>query len=128
MFLDKDIFANSNLNLNSNLHQLENSPMLDKKTFYDSIRPSNLFHNNLSQQQVNGIELILDCWNSGPQGLFKGPVYDAHLSYMLATVYHETARTMSAVREGLDHDDQWRKDHCNTNSLNERYTLDKYSF
>lgn len=86
--------------------------MLDKKTFFDHIRPSELFHNNLNQQQAKGIEAILDCWNSGPQGLFKGPVCDAHLSYMLATVYHETATTMSAVREGLKHDDQWRKEHC----------------
>ena len=85
--------------------------MLDKQTFFETIRPSSLFHNSLSQQQVNGIDAILSCWNGGPEGLFKGPVYDAHLSYMLATVYHETARTMSAVREGLNASDAWRKAH-----------------
>ncbi len=85
--------------------------MLDKTTFFDRIRPSNLFHNHLNQQQVDGINAILDCWNSGPEGLFKPPVYDAHLSYMLATVYHETAQTMSAVREGLNASDAWRKSH-----------------
>ena len=30
---------------------------------------------------------------------------------MLATVYHETAQTMSAVREGLNASDAWRKSH-----------------
>ncbi|MEM9216460.1 MAG: hypothetical protein AAGD25_19200 [Cyanobacteria bacterium P01_F01_bin.150] len=83
--------------------------MLDKKTFFDIVRPSRLFHNNLSQQQVNGTDAILDCWNSGPKGLFSGNVYEAHLSYMLATVYHETAQTMSAVREGLNASDNWRR-------------------
>ena len=85
--------------------------MLDKRTFFDAIRPSTLFHNSLSQQQVDGMDAILDTWNSGPPGLFEGPVYDAHLSYMLATVYHETARTMSPVREGLSASDAWRKSH-----------------
>lgn len=73
--------------------------MLDKATFYANIRGGPLFP-VLYQDQVNGIDQILDCWNGGPLGLFQPPVYDAMLAYMLATVYHETARAMQPVREG----------------------------
>ena len=83
--------------------------MLDKKTFFDGVRGS--IFPRLSQGQVEGIDAILDCWNGGPEGLFSGAVYDAHLSYMLATVFHETAQTMQAVKEGLQASDHWRKNH-----------------
>lgn len=85
--------------------------MLDSKTFFEQIRgPHHLFP-SMSQGQVDGINAILDCWNSGPKGLFKPPIYDAHLAYMLATTYHETAQTMQAVKEGLRASDAWRKHH-----------------
>lgn len=85
--------------------------MLDAKTFFEHIRGPHHIFSSLNQGQVDGINAIIDCWNSGPEGLFKPPVYDAHLAYMLATVYHETARTMQAVKEGLSASDSWRKRH-----------------
>lgn len=84
--------------------------MIDNKIFYDHIRDGHLFP-TLEQGQVDGLEHILDCWNHGPEGLFEPPVYKAMLAYMLATVYHETARTMQPVREGLNVSDAWRKQH-----------------
>ena len=56
-------------------------------------------------------EDYLDCWNSGPEGWFKGSDYGAHLAYMLATAYRGTTTTMCTVRAGLDVSDQWRKTH-----------------
>ena len=88
--------------------------MIDKTTFYEHIRGGHLFP-TLKQVQVDGMEPILDCWNHGPEGLFKPPVYDPMLAYMLATVYHETARSMQPVKEGdwpgHHTPDSWRKVH-----------------
>ena len=85
--------------------------MLDPKTFFEHIRGPHHLFSSLNQGQVAGINAILECWNSGPKGLFQPPVYDAHLAYMLATVYHETAQTMQAIKEGLHASDAWRKSH-----------------
>ena len=88
--------------------------MIDKSIFYAHIRGGRLFP-TLHQEQVEGLEQILDCWNHGPEGLFKPPVYDPMLAYMLATIYHETARAMQPVREGdwpgHHTPDSWRKTH-----------------
>lgn len=63
-----------------------------RKEGYDLIR-KNLFAGKLTQSQVNGIEHIIKAANDG------GIVDKRHLAYMLATAYHETARTMQPVEE-----------------------------
>jgi len=58
--------------------------MLDRKLVFDTLR-TGLFGGELSQSQVDGINAILDGWDS------NGQTDDLrHLAYMLATVYHET--------------------------------------
>lgn len=59
---------------------------------YDLIRQK-LFNGRLSQTQVNGIEAILQAINQ------HGLPDKRHAAYMLATAYHETARTMQPVEE-----------------------------
>jgi putative chitinase len=55
-----------------------------------------LFGGRLSQNQVNGIEAILDSWEASP--------FDVRwLSYMLATAYHESDNTMCAIVENLNY-------------------------
>lgn len=65
---------------------------MNKKLFYDTIRTS-LFGGRLTQKQVEGIDFKLEAWNnSGLQDI-------RWLAYMLATSYHETAKTMQPVAE-----------------------------
>lgn len=65
---------------------------MDRTSFYDSIRTS-LFKGNMSVKQVEGIDAFLGEWQR--QGLT-----DARwLAYMLATAYHETAKTMQPIEE-----------------------------
>lgn len=64
--------------------------MIDRKAFYDSVRKS---FGKLSNDQVDGFNAILDQWE-------KEKYTDLRwLAYMLATAWHETARTMQAIRE-----------------------------
>jgi putative chitinase len=77
---------------------------MQRKLFYDSVRGS-LFKGNLAQKQVDGMEAILNFWESPsvePTGDFKVH-WDIRslgwLSYMLATTYHETAFTMQPISE-----------------------------
>ena len=66
---------------------------LDKKVFYDFIR--NLpFGGKISPDQFDGIEKIL-----AYQELNHPDMDDRWLAYILATVFHETARTMQPIRE-----------------------------
>lgn len=66
--------------------------MLDRKHFFDTVRKS-LFKGKLIQDQVSGMEAILKEWE-------KRQLTDLRwLAYMLATVYHETAKTMQPVEE-----------------------------
>lgn len=70
-----------------------------RREFYDEIR-STLFAGHLTQPQVDGLELLLD------EGE-KRTVEQRSLAYVLATVHHETARTMQPIREfglGRGHD------------------------
>lgn len=72
--------------------------------FWDYIRgdEGELFP-TLRQAQLDGIELLLD------MGAGKLPL--CWMAYVLATVYHETAKQMQPVREGLNVSDEWRKAH-----------------
>ena len=58
-------------------------------------RSSGVFGTSLSQRQVNGMEGILDAFETHGDGREKT------LAYALATAYHETARRMVPVRETL---------------------------
>lgn len=65
---------------------------MDRKTFYDAIRPS-LFKGTLTDKQVAGMEAIFNEWE-------KQNLTDTRwLAYILATAYHETARTMQPIEE-----------------------------
>ena len=65
--------------------------MVDRKQFYDTL--SAQFHLNLTQSQINGYNAILEYWEASC-------LFDLRwLAYMLATVYHETGRSMVPVRE-----------------------------
>jgi putative chitinase len=66
---------------------------MDKKKFYDDLR-ENLFTKGLSQQQVDGIEAILDAWEKW------APDSDHRfIAYALATALWETAFTMQPIGE-----------------------------
>ncbi len=60
--------------------------------FFDTVRRP-LFGGRLSQGQVDGMSRIVN------YGLANG-FSRAHLAYVLATAYHETARWMQPIREG----------------------------
>ena len=73
---------------------------LDLKAFFDHIRKP-LF-GRMSAKQVSGHEDIIKELKA--RGV---PLPEA--AYVLATAYHETAKTMQPVREGLRASDAWRK-------------------
>lgn len=64
---------------------------MDRAKFYADVRAS-LFDGRLSDEQVKGMDSILD------EGV-KRKTFQNHLAYMLATTYHETARTMQPIVE-----------------------------
>lgn len=65
---------------------------MDRKVFFDEVRAS-LFNGTLSQGQVDGLNAILDEWERRKWGDLRW------LAYMLATAYHEVARTMQPIEE-----------------------------
>jgi hypothetical protein len=65
--------------------------MIDRKLFFGNVRAS---FGRLSQSQVDGFALILDTWD-----LQKTMSDQRWLAYMLATVWHETAKTMQPIEE-----------------------------
>lgn len=69
--------------------------IFDRDTFFTYIRRSP-FGNRLSQQQVDGIEAILNHWET--QLAHKDVRF---LAYVFATVFHETGGLMVPVREGF---------------------------
>jgi len=71
--------------------------MIDKQKFYTALKTTKLFL-AFSQSQVDGINAILNEWE---KGTFDGEALSdlRWLAYMFATVYHETARTMSPIEE-----------------------------
>lgn len=64
--------------------------VLNKEGF-DIIRA--LFGGHVSQSQVDGIQLILTACND------HDIIDERHIAYMLATVFHETAKTMQPIEE-----------------------------
>lgn len=69
--------------------------MNDERDFYRTIR-ADPFGGRLTDGQVRGISAIRGEWmKTAPGGDPR------HLAYMLATAFHETARTMRPVRETL---------------------------
>lgn len=65
---------------------------MDRAKFFASAR-SALFGGKLTQGQVDGITAILDGWQASQMTDVRW------LAYMLATAYHETARTMQPIAE-----------------------------
>jgi predicted chitinase len=66
---------------------------MNRTRFYEVIRPT-LFHGTLSQSQVDGLEHLLD------YAEHRLPRLDLRqVAYILATAYHETARTMQPIAE-----------------------------
>lgn len=73
---------------------------MNRSAFYGAVRAS-LFAGTITQPQVDGTELLLDAIEA------EGDIGRNHAAYMLATAFHETARTMHPVRETLaSSDDQ----------------------
>ncbi len=67
-------------------------------------RARSLFGGRFSQSQVDGLTAILDGWDERmPNGDMRW------LAYMLATAFHETARTMQPVKEAYWLSENWRK-------------------
>jgi hypothetical protein len=69
--------------------------MMNRASFYSAIR-SSLFDGRLTQAQVAGIDAILDAWEQTHASADR-----RFLAYMLATAFHETAKTMQPVRETM---------------------------
>lgn len=67
---------------------------MDRQAFYRRVR-GNPLGRSLTQQQVDGIELVLDEWEA--RWSSKDP---RCLAYILATAFHETDGTFAPVREG----------------------------
>jgi putative chitinase len=64
--------------------------MINRKSFFDKVR---LSFGKLSKEQVSGFSVVLDTWE-------KSKLTDLRwLAYMLATAWHETAKTMQPIRE-----------------------------
>jgi putative chitinase len=71
--------------------------MIDRTKFFDAIQAP-LFGGGLTREQVDGIDYLLNVWErhfeqANPRDGTRW------LSYCLATVYHETARTMEPIEE-----------------------------
>ena len=72
---------------------------INREFFFDHVRQA-LFSGSMSQGQVDGLDAILDHWESDGGGSKD----DRWLAYALATAYHETAKTIGPIREiGLGH-------------------------
>jgi putative chitinase len=82
--------------------EVKQDSSLDLTKFFNLIRQSSLFNGKLTAKQVEGIEAKIKTFADA-----NAPV--SHLAYALATSYHETARRMQPVKEGLNASDAWRK-------------------
>jgi putative chitinase len=70
---------------------------MNRQFFFDEVR-DHLFAGVIKQGQVDGMDAILDEWDTGHSG-----DDDRWLAYMLATAYHETGRAMAPVEENLNY-------------------------
>lgn len=70
---------------------------MNKAAFYKTVRAR---LGSLTQEQVNGFEAVLDTVSGLPL---------SWQAYMLATAWHETAKTMQPVREAFNLSEAWRK-------------------
>jgi hypothetical protein len=68
---------------------------MDRAIFFDGIR--NLFGGKMTAKQVSGCTALLDEWYQTNRA--RAAKDDRLLAYMLATAFHETARTMQPIRE-----------------------------
>jgi hypothetical protein len=74
---------------------------MDRAAFYAAVRASRLFGSSFVHRQVDGIEYILDAAEHRGTPL-------QFLAYILATAWHETARTMQPIEEyGRGHGRQY---------------------
>jgi len=67
--------------------------MVNRIAFFNKLRTFNLF-TRLNRGQIDGMNALIDEWISN-----TAYTDIRWLSYMLATVYHETGRTMQAIEE-----------------------------
>lgn len=74
---------------------------IDLKVFFDEVR-SSLFNGKLTASQVQGMEAKIKAFQEAGFPL-------SWAAYAMATSYHETARRMIPVREGLSASDAWRR-------------------
>jgi hypothetical protein len=82
--------------------------MIDRDIYFNNVRGA-LFEGALTQQQVDGQNVILALWEYQATGT---PMTDFRwLAYMLATVYHETGRKMWPNIEGGGEDYLQSKDY-----------------
>lgn len=73
---------------------------IHRASFFVRVRPS-LFGGKMSAPQASGLGAMLDSWEAAyPEGDRRW------LAYMLATAFHETARTCQPVRETLARTDE----------------------
>jgi hypothetical protein len=77
--------------------------MTNRKTFFDVVREE-LGSGSLQQSQVDGLLLLLT--HAEIVGMEKN-----QLAYVLATVWHETAKTVQPVKEAFTKSEDWRKEH-----------------
>lgn len=66
--------------------------MINRAVFFDHVRYAP-FDGHMEQSQVDGVVALLDAWDATKLSDLRW------LGYALATVYHETARTMCPVEE-----------------------------
>jgi hypothetical protein len=70
---------------------------MNRAAFYKTVRAR---LGSLTQAQVDGFEHILTAIDGAPL---------SHQAYMLATAWHETAKTMQPVREAFNLSEDWRR-------------------
>lgn len=71
---------------------------MNRATFYSAVRAS-LFDGHLTPGQVDGMENLLNVWESRFASDTSIPNPTDHLAYDLATAFHETATTMQPITE-----------------------------
>ena len=76
-------------------------PSVNSPAFFKEVRKS-LFGGRLTAAQVSGMEAKLNAF-------IKAGFPVSWAAYSMATSYHETARRMQPVKEGLSASDAWRK-------------------